>query len=112
MHGSQMTWNTVDTFVAGLKIIAHKIEALESAGFGNRLNEKLLMAKILGCLPKDFNSFITSWSLLTEEMFLESLEKLINAERNIAEHVAVDATFKSQSKSTDGQTMKAVEKKI
>lgn len=82
------TWksdDTVGTFVAGLKVIARKIEALKSADFGNRLNEKLLMAKILGCLPKDFDSFIISWSLLTDEISLESfLEKLTNAERNIA----------------------------
>lgn len=57
------TNDTVGTFVAGLKVIARKIEALESEDFENKLNEKLLMAKILECLPKDFDSFITSWSL-------------------------------------------------
>lgn len=58
--------DTVGTFVAGLKVIARKIEALESEDFGNRFNEKLLIAKILGCLPKDFDSFVTSWSLLLD----------------------------------------------
>lgn len=56
-------WKTDDmvgTFVEGLKVIAHKIETLESIDFGNKLNKKLLMAKILGCLPKDFDNFITS----------------------------------------------------
>lgn len=77
--------NTVGTFVAGLKVIAHKIEALESEDFGNKLNEKLLMAKILGCLPKEFDSFITSWSLLSNNMSLDLfLEKLADVERSIA----------------------------
>ena len=49
--------DTVGTFVAGLKVIARRIEAVESEDFGNKLNEKLLMAKILGCLPKEFDSF-------------------------------------------------------
>lgn len=64
--------DTVGTFVAELKVIARKIEALESEAFGNKLNEKLLMAKILGCLPKDFDNFITSWSLLSNEISLEA----------------------------------------
>lgn len=69
-----------------MKVIVRKIEALESEDFGNKFNEKLLMAKILGCLPKDFDSFVTSWSLLSDEMTLENfLEKLVNAERNNAE---------------------------
>lgn len=50
----------VGTFVTGLKVIARKIEALESEDFGRSFNEKLLMTKILGCLPKEFNSFVTS----------------------------------------------------
>lgn len=55
--------STVGTFVAGLKVIARRIEALESEDFGRSFNEKLLMAKILGCLPKDFDNFVTSCSL-------------------------------------------------
>ncbi|RLU23822.1 hypothetical protein DMN91_004030 [Ooceraea biroi] len=71
--------DTVGTFVAGLKVIARKIEALESVDFGNKLNEKLLMAKILGCLPKDYDNCVISWSLLSIEMSLEAfLEKLAN----------------------------------
>jgi len=89
---------------------------LESEDFGNKFNEKLIMAKILGCLPKDFDSFVTSWSLLSEDMSLESfLEKLANAERNVSgrlDDVSVTAFKSSQSKSTDGQTMKATGKKF
>lgn len=44
--------STVGTFVAGLKVIIRKIEALESEDLGRSFNKKLLMAKILGCLPK------------------------------------------------------------
>lgn len=44
---------TVGTFVAGLKVIACRIEALESDDFGRNFNEKLMMAKILGYLPKN-----------------------------------------------------------
>lgn len=101
--------DTVGMFVAGLKVIARKIEALDSEDFGNKFNEKLVMAKILGCLPKDFDSFVTSWSILSEEMSLELfLEKLANAERYIegrTDDVSVEA-FKSQCKSANGQVMK------
>lgn len=107
--------DTVGTFVAGLKVIVRKIEALESEDFGNKFNEKLLMAKILGCLPKDFDSFVTSWSLLSDEMALENfLEKLANAERNIAgrsDDVSQEA-LKLQSKPADGSSMKATGKKF
>jgi len=42
------------------------------------------MAKILECLPKDFDSFVTSWSILSGEKSLKFfLEKLANTERNI-----------------------------
>ncbi|KAK2579962.1 hypothetical protein KPH14_007642 [Odynerus spinipes] len=76
--------DTVGTFVAGLKVIARKIEALESEDFGKKFNEKLLMAKILDCLPEVFNSFVISWSLLSNEISLETfLEKLSNAERSV-----------------------------
>lgn len=69
--------STVGTFVTGLKVITRRIEALESEDFGRSFNEKLLMAKILGCLPKVFDNFVTSWSLFSEDMSLESfLEKL------------------------------------
>ena len=98
--------STVGTFVAGLKVITRRIEALESEDFGRSFNEKLLMAKILGCLPKDFDNFVTSWSLLSEDILLESfLEKLSNAERSIAER-ADDSThevFKARSKSMNNQ---------
>jgi len=78
--------STVGTFVTGLKVIARRIEALESSDFGRNFNEKLIMAKILGCLPKEFNNFVTSWSLLSEDVSLESfLEKLTNVERSITE---------------------------
>lgn len=81
--------STVGTFVAGLKVIVRRIEALESDDFGRNFNEKLMMAKILGCLPeclKEFDNFVTSWSLLSENISLESfLEKLTNLERNIIE---------------------------
>jgi len=60
----------VGTFVAGLKVIARRIEALESDDFGRNFNEKLIMAKILGCLPKEFDNFVTSWSLLSENVSL------------------------------------------
>lgn len=104
------TWkpdDNVGTFVAGLKVIVRKIEALESDDFGNKFNEKILMAKILGCLPKEFDNFVTSWSLLTEEIVLESfLEKLTNAERSMAERSVnvSDEVFKVQSKPTDSKT--------
>lgn len=52
--------STVGTFVAGLRVITRRIEALESQDFGKSFNEKLLMAKILGCLPKEFDNFVTS----------------------------------------------------
>jgi len=107
--------DTVSTFVAGLKVIVRKIEALESDDFGNKLNEKLLMAKILGCLPKTFDSFVTSWSLLSDEMPLDNfLEKLANAERNIVgrSNDMSEEAFKLQSKSADGNTMKIAGKKF
>lgn len=106
--------DNVGTFVAGLKVIARKIEALESEDFGSRFNDKLLMAKILGCLPKDFDSFVTSWSILSEEISLEQfLEKLANVERNIEGRPdnASDVACKSQPKS-HSQEKKAVEKKF
>lgn len=112
---SWKTDDTVGTFVVGLKVIARKIEALESIDFGNKLNERLLMAKILGCLPKDFDSFVTSWSLLSDEMSLESfLEKLANAERNITGRSddMVNEAFKSQLKSTDSLKVKITGKKF
>jgi len=107
--------DTVGTFVAGLKVIARKIEALDSEDFGNKFNEKLVMAKILGCLPKNFDSFVTSWSILSGDMFLELfLEKLANAEKNIEERFddVSDEVFKSQSKLISGQVMKTIEKKF
>ncbi|XP_025270753.1 uncharacterized protein LOC112639817 [Camponotus floridanus] len=107
--------NTVGSFVAGLKVIVRRIEALESEDFGKSFNEKLMMAKILGCLPKDFNNFVTSWSLLSEDVSLESfLEKLTNAERNITERLddISHEAFKAQSKSTNSQDKKAVNKKF
>lgn len=52
--------STVDTFIAGLKVIVRQIEALESQDFGRNFNEKLLVAKILGCLPKEFDNFVKS----------------------------------------------------
>lgn len=107
--------NTVGTFVAGLKVIARKIEALESEDFGNKLNKKPLMAKILGCLPKEFDSFITSWSLLSNEMPLELfLEKLADVERSIAGRSddVSDESFRSQLRSTEGQAMKTSGKKF
>ncbi|EFN74830.1 hypothetical protein EAG_07571, partial [Camponotus floridanus] len=82
---------------------------------GKSFNEKLMMAKILGCLPKDFNNFVTSWSLLSEDVSLESfLEKLTNAERNITERLddTSHEAFKAQSKSTNSQDKKAVNKKF
>lgn len=72
------------------------------------------MAKILGCLSKDFDSFVTSWSILSEEISLEQLlEKLANAERNIEGRPdnASDVAYKSQSKSHSQET-KAVGKKF
>jgi len=107
--------DTVGTFVAGLKVIARKIEALDAEDFGNKFNEKLVIAKILGCLPKDFDSFVTSWSILSGEMSLELfLKKLTNAEKNIegcSDDIS-DEVFKSQSKSISGQIMKTTEKKF
>ncbi|KMQ86806.1 copia protein [Lasius niger] len=105
--------STVGTFVAGLKVIARRIEALESEDFGRSFNEKLLMAKILGCLPKDFDNFVTSWSLLSEDVSLESfLEKLTNAERSIAERLddTTHEVFKAKSKLTNNQTKKTINK--
>jgi len=107
--------DTVGTFVAGLKVIVRKIEALESDDFGNKLNEKLLMAKILGSLPKNFDSFVTSWSILSSEMSLELfIEKLANAERNIegrSDDIPNEA-FKTQLKSTYNKGMKTVGNKF
>lgn len=107
--------DTVGTFVAGLKVIARKIEALESEDFGNQFNEKLIIAKILGCLPKEFDSFVTSWSLLTETMSLELfLEKLASAEKNIKGRLddTTGEAFKLQSKSVNDQALKTTEKKF
>lgn len=104
--------NTVGSFVAGLKVIVRRIEALES-DFSKSFNEKLMMAKIIGCLPKEFNNFVTSWSLLSEDVSMESfLEKLTNAERNIAERLddTSHEAFKAQSKSTNSQNKKAIKK--
>jgi len=105
--------------VAGLKIIARKIEALDSEDFGNKFNEKLIIAKILGCLPKDFDNFVTSWSILSGEMSLELFLKkegsfLVNAEKNIEgrSNDVSDEVFKSQSKSISDQVMKTTEKKF
>lgn len=95
--------DTVGTFVAGLKVIVRKVESLDSPDFGSKVNEKLLMAKVLGCLPKEFDSFVTSWSLLSDEISLESfLEKLTNAERSITGRSVdvLDDVFTLQSRST------------
>jgi len=95
--------STVGTFVAGLKVIARRIEALESDDFGRNFNEKLIMAKILGCLPKEFDNFVTSWSLLSEDVSLESfLEKLTNVERSITE----------RSEDMSHEVLKGIDKKF
>lgn len=73
------------------------------------------MAKILGCLPKEFDNFVTSWSLLSENVSLESfLEKLTNTERSFAERTddISHEVFKAQSKSTNRQVKKAIDKKF
>lgn len=107
--------STVGTFVAGLKVIIRRIETLESQDFGRNFNEKLLMAKILGCLPKEFDNFVTSWSLLSEDVSLESfLEKLTNAERSIVERSEDTSheAFKVQPKSTSNQLKKPMKKRF
>lgn len=107
--------STVGTFVAGLKVITRKIEALELVDFGRNFNEKLLMAKILGCLPKEFDNFVTSWSLLSENMSLDSfLEKLSNAERNITERSEDTSheVFKARTKLTTNRENKNINKKF
>lgn len=45
----------VGTFVTGLKVVARKFEVLESVDFGNKLNEKFLMAKRM--FTKGFRQF-------------------------------------------------------
>lgn len=103
--------DTVGTFVAGLKLIARKIESLNSDDFGNKFNEKLVMAKILGCLPKEFDSFVTSWSLLSNNETLDAfLEKLADAERSVT--VRSDDVFKIQMKSLEESKKKPVNKKF
>lgn len=101
--------SSVGTFVAGLKMIIRKIEAIESEDFGRNFNEKLIMAKILGCLPKVFDNFVTSWSLLSGDMSLDVfLEKLTNAERNIegrSDEVSQEV-FKAQEKSSGNTEQK------
>lgn len=107
--------STVGTFVAGLRVITRRIEALESQDFGKSFNEKLLMAKILGCLPKEFDNFVTSWSLLSEDVSIEPfLEKLTNAERSFADRCddTSQEVFKAQSKLMNNQTKKIVNKKF
>ncbi|KAL6431960.1 hypothetical protein ACFW04_007410 [Cataglyphis niger] len=113
--------STVGTFVAGLKVITRRIEELESEDFGRSFNEKLLMAKILGCLPKEFDNFVTSWSLLSESVSLENiwemesfLKKLTNTERSFADNTddISHEVFKAQSKSTSRQVKKAIDKKF
>jgi len=101
--------------VAGLKVIARRIEALESDDFGRNFNEKLIMAKILGCLPKEFDNFVTSWSFLSENVSLESfLEKLTNVERNITKR-SEDLSheiLKARSQSMNNQIKKRTDKKF
>lgn len=107
--------STVGTFVAGLKVIARRIEALESDDFGRNFNKKLMMAKILGCLPKEFDNFVTSWSLLSEDISLEDfLEKLTNVERSITERSndTSHEAFKAQSKPGSNQAKKMIIKKF
>jgi len=101
--------------VAGLKVIARRIEALESDDFGRNFNEKLIMAKILGCLPKESDNFVTSWSLLSEDVSLESfLENLTNVERSITERSEdmSHEVLKARSHSTNNQMKKKIDKKF
>lgn len=74
-----------------------------------------MMAKILGCLPKEFDNFVTSWLLLSEDISLEDfLEKLTNVERSITERSndTSHEAFKVQSKPGSNQAKKMVTKKF
>ena len=100
-----LTWkpeDTVSSFVAGLRVIVRRIESCESSDLG-KVNDKWIIAKILGTLPSEYGHFVTTWDLLSSSSVKLDLfvEKLVNAERSLrsrnTEPVVVDAYRLSNS---------------
>ena len=100
-----LTWkpeDTVSSFVAGLRVIVRRVESCESSDLG-KVNDKWIIAKILGTLPSEYGHFVTTWDLLSSSsLTLDSfVEKLVNAERSLrsrnTEPVVVDAYRLSNS---------------
>lgn len=71
----------ITNFWSGLTLITGKLETTDHM----KVTDNMIIAKVLGSLPREYKHFVTSWDLsMTEKVSLDtSRHKLMNAERTV-----------------------------